>query len=125
MKIFNPSKDRPKLELLGGKAYNLAKYNIKSTPCWFCLTCEFFESWLNGERGQAIVLNKDYKKEDISEIYSMLKKGAVYAVRSSAIDEDGSENSFAGINESFLNVQYNEVLQKSRNVTCQLLAKEQ
>lgn len=112
MKIFNPSKDRPKLELLGGKAYNLAKYNIKSTPCWFCLTCEFFESWLNGERGQAIVLNKDYKKEDISEIYSMLKKGAVYAVRSSAIDEDGSENSFAGINESFLNVQYNEVLQK-------------
>src|SRR5690606_20631273 len=83
-------------ELLGGKAkglYDLVKLGVRVPP--FCVfTHEEIHSSLNQKE----------KGLDISQVIDYLGQGKRFAVRSSAIGEDGSEKSFAGQFTSKLNV---------------------
>jgi len=77
------------LKDLGGKAFHLCKlknfgFNV---PSGFILTPDWFDK-----------SNKD-------DIDSYIDKNKLYAVRSSAIDEDGPNFSFAGLQDTYLNVE--------------------
>ena len=113
------------LAKVGGKAFSLIElsqlnFNI---PNFMILTTEYFDDFIN--RNQINLksllgrLNHDNIKEiseiicdDISkaklcdeikkQITQFISKDKKYSVRSSAADEDGSQDSFAGILESFL-----------------------
>ncbi len=114
---------------IGGKAYNLlhmsniAQINI---PHWICLDTGFFYSFLGeykaeyerllskgdvecGEEICAIIRKIPFEPALRSELFGALdsdfQSGVKLAVRSSATDEDSSERSFAGMMESFLNVE--------------------
>lgn len=86
--------DKAKLEEVGGKAYNL--YHLKThgfnVPKWVCLAAGFDD----GVRDE---LTEVLAREFVSE--------TKFAVRSSAVDEDGEKYSFAGMMESYLNVENN------------------
>ncbi|MDE6655369.1 MAG: hypothetical protein K2J85_00075 [Anaeroplasmataceae bacterium] len=88
------------LNSIGGKAYNLGYAKVKNTPAYFIVPKEFFKD-----------LEKDEKtKEQLKKkINSFCKKNELYAVRSSAIDEDSSKYSFAGIHDTKLNVKKEDI----------------
>ncbi len=80
------------IEDIGGKAYALLSLNVRNTPPLVVVPSSYFE-----------------KEEELSErlkqeLKSILDEKKLYAVRSSAIDEDSGKASFAGIHRSFLNV---------------------
>ena len=86
---------------LGGKAYNLLRIKNVRHAKFFVLGASFFNS-----------LEADYgKKLDAvnAKLASFLRQNKKYAVRSSAIGEDSSQHSFAGIMDSFLNVECGDV----------------
>ncbi|MDE7384666.1 MAG: hypothetical protein K2M84_02790, partial [Anaeroplasmataceae bacterium] len=89
------------LKSIGGKAYHLGYAKVKNTPAYFTIPTEFFKDLADDEK----VLEKLKKKINI-----FCKNGELYAVRSSAIDEDSSKFSFAGIHDTKLNVQKENVL---------------
>lgn len=90
------------IEQLGGKAFALAKLNEEFLiPKWFVITPQARE---NGK------LN-DHVKNSLKKELKNIGIGP-YAVRSSAIDEDGKKNSFAGQFTSFLNIEANDVEDK-------------
>ncbi|MDE6241020.1 MAG: hypothetical protein K2M08_01215 [Anaeroplasmataceae bacterium] len=91
------------IKSIGGKAYNLNYAKVKNTPAYFVIPTEYFKS-----------LEKDKQVEEQlkKKINSFCKKGELYAVRSSAIDEDSSKFSFAGIHDTKLNVKKEDVLSK-------------
>lgn len=86
------------LEQIGGKAFNLYNLKIKNTPAFYPIKAEF--------------LNPPDKEKLELIVKNFCKKNKLYAVRSSAIDEDSLENSFAGVHDTFLNVKKDEVLEK-------------
>lgn len=86
------------LEQVGGKAYNLFKLNIKNTPDYYPIKAEY--------------LNPPNMCELRHIVDKFCKPGKLYAVRSSAVDEDSAANSFAGVHDTFLNVKKGEVLEK-------------
>ena len=60
-----------------------------------------------------IILENEYFTSDKKEEFlSLLDSKKLYAVRSSALDEDGSKYSFAGLQDTYLNVSYNDILDK-------------
>lgn len=84
------------IEVLGGKAFHLSElsnwgFNV---PPGYIVPQEWFEG------------------KDNLELMSLIESGKLYAVRSSAIDEDGSDYSFAGLQETFLNVDKDHVYDK-------------
>lgn len=91
---------------VGGKAAQLSRlvgqYNV---PMGFCLTTIAFDIWQNGqEEGFPKVL-----KTELQEVYDGLaqkcgQEKPMVAVRSSAVEEDGTVVSFAGVHETVLNV---------------------
>lgn len=82
---------------IGGKAYNLFKLNMKNTPAFWVVPTTFFK-------------NKDREENALKkELNKILKSNKKYAVRSSAIDEDSENSSFAGVHDSFLNVDKKDV----------------
>lgn len=85
---------------IGGKAYNLLFLNIKNTPPLFVCPASYFNNVKKDKTLEGELLN------DIGRLLSDRKK---YAVRSSAIDEDSAEDSFAGVHESYLNVEKKDV----------------
>lgn len=98
MLLINHSLDIAKV---GGKAYHLEKTGIKNTPKFFVCPTDVFSNF-----------NEDIKnelKKDIESLFSDKKK---YAVRSSGVDEDSDNHSFAGIHDSFLNVSKENILEK-------------
>jgi phosphoenolpyruvate synthase/pyruvate phosphate dikinase len=100
--------------LLGGKASNLchlaAEYKV---PPGFCLTAAAFERSvttrpITDEDSTPVVLPPELY-EELVQAYRMLGERCgldtpSVAVRSSALDEDGAEASFAGQHETYLNV---------------------
>ena len=86
---------------IGSKALNLAKLiqNNILVPNGFVISFELFG---DGQLTPSI----------ISEIESLIKKEKLYAVRSSAMVEDCENESWAGQFESFLNIPYNEIIEK-------------
>lgn len=86
------------LEEIGGKAYNLYRLNIKNTPAYYPIRAE--------------LLNPPKMDELRKIVNRFCESGKLYAVRSSAVDEDSASNSFAGVHDTFLNVEKSQVLDK-------------
>lgn len=116
---------------IGGKAYNLKHLNkidnIK-IPKWFCLTVDSFYELLgdkkenyqnylkkynenNRKRIIELINNAEFPNELKNKIIDELKDYNRIVVRSSAIDEDSSEYSFAGMLESYLDIPKEEVFE--------------
>ena len=95
-----------KLNLIGGKGYKLIYFKNNSDlliPNFKCVSSDFFDAYKEDHNSLEIL------KKELSFFLCDYKK---YAVRSSAIDEDSNINSFAGIHESFLNVESKDVIDK-------------
>ncbi|MFP4156223.1 MAG: PEP/pyruvate-binding domain-containing protein [Opitutales bacterium] len=116
--ILRLPKDTPAtLPSLGGKAYALAQLTEAGFPVpeYFVITPSFF-------RGESItpqsVLNYQFSEAEHAQIQSALKntRGDLFAVRSSAIDEDGRQASFAGQLDSFLDVPPADVPERIKEV---------
>jgi rifampicin phosphotransferase len=98
----------------GGKATALARLAAAEMPVppWFVVTPVAFFGSLGGQKPlQAIATIQPSAgvTEAIREALSFAPADALFAVRSSAVDEDGADHSFAGQLESFLNVPAAEV----------------
>lgn len=103
-------------ERIGGKAAALAALHRSGVriPDWFVLTPDAFEACLDRRENQAAaaappfdrttnIALKDEPLREVSEALARLcPNGGPVAVRSSAIEEDGCQHSFAGQFESFL-----------------------
>ena len=88
------SDSKPDTLKMGGKAGSLAKLNSEfNIPHWFVVTPDAFDS--NGLIEAA--------RSEIENNLPLLGDGLL-AVRSSAVDEDGADSSFAGQLESYLNI---------------------
>lgn len=92
---------------IGGKAYNLIALDIKNTPPLFVCPASYFEE---------VKLNPELKKQLQSEIDRLFSDKKLYAVRSSAVDEDSAQDSFAGVHESYLNIKKCEILENVEKV---------
>lgn len=107
-----------KISLVGGKAIGLWKFSELNSPKWFVLTTDFFEE-IYGKYQDTIntlVVKEDFESleklimlEPINEklqnlILKTTKSEVKYAVRSSAIDEDGKNASFAGAMSTYLEI---------------------
>lgn len=84
---------------IGGKAINLAKMIQADLPVpnGFVVTLKSFK---NGKLGDG----------HVEHIQKLIKNNKLYAVRSSALSEDGLETSWAGQFESYLNVLPSEII---------------
>ena len=83
--------------LIGGKALSLSRMMTElkvNVPCGYAISCEAFS-------GGAI---RDEAKAEIDSLVASLDEELTYAVRSSAINEDGAKASFAGQYETVTDV---------------------
>ena len=80
---------------IGGKAYNLFALKVKNTPPLYVCPASYFEK---------LKADPSLKDKLTAEIDRLLSDKKLYAVRSSAVDEDSAADSFAGVHDSFLNV---------------------
>ena len=116
---------------IGGKGYNLFKlqYNGISVPYWEAITTEAFDIFLDYNNIDLKSLNKKTRTPDvlsrilitkimegefpseISDYFNPSKFNHLNAVRSSASSEDLKSAAFAGQHDSFLCVQYNDILE--------------
>ena len=87
---------------IGGKAFALLSLQLENIPWLRVVPASFFDDASNSP-GLMDCL--------IDELNQVLQDGKLYAVRSSAVDEDSTDASFAGIHESFLNVGKKQVFQ--------------
>ncbi|MCI0835430.1 MAG: PEP/pyruvate-binding domain-containing protein, partial [Chloroflexi bacterium] len=92
--------------LFGGKAASLAKLGSAARiPPGFSISVDSYSSWVDDGSDQ---MPPDVSAE-IKEAYKVLERTSAVidvpvAVRSSAVDEDGIGESFAGLHDTFLNV---------------------
>ncbi|MBP6280594.1 MAG: phosphoenolpyruvate synthase [Leptotrichiaceae bacterium] len=99
-KINEENEHKIRLQI-GGKALNLIKLsnNNFNVPSFFAIPIELLKENSNGNQSE------NYKKLLQIEITRLKDKGYKYfSVRSSAVSEDGSKQSFAGQYDSFLYV---------------------
>lgn len=103
--------------LLGGKAKALFQLQQKGflVPKGFVLSnaaWEISRTPKNAKDEAEIQLHPLVKEELLAALTELCPNGELVAVRSSAIDEDGTQYSFAGQLDSFLNVPMQEVADK-------------
>lgn len=106
------SKEKPVLSQLGGKGYALAKLTQAGfqVPEWFVISPEF--SGVDALSPQTLETYQfsDTQQTNIRNALASLNSTTTrYAVRSSALDEDGQLASFAGQLDSYLNVSPEDV----------------
>jgi rifampicin phosphotransferase len=119
------------LRELGGKAFALARLAAVdiSVPEWFALAPAAFAQSLSREQLELLASGRldaaalaalrpapDVAAEIDSALCAIAKPGLRFAVRSSAVDEDGAESSFAGQLESYLFVDRPFVLDRIADV---------
>ena len=104
------------LSLVGGKALNLGKLTQAgfNVPPGFCVTTEAFSSSVKGlsEQNPENIIDLTLHPNIIEAIHrarETLNRGKV-AVRSSATAEDGQDASFAGQQDTFLNIKDDELV---------------
>ena len=99
--LIRHSDDFPPSAPMGGKAGALARLATAGLPIpeWFVVTPEAFAS--SGADGK-FRLRADLAAEIAAAARELSPGAALFAVRSSALYEDGSEHSFAGQLDSFL-----------------------
>jgi rifampicin phosphotransferase len=92
--------------LYGGKTGTLARLcsNFSNIPEWFALPVDCYFKYKEG-RSKEI-------SEEIQMNLNLFEEDCTFAVRSSAIGEDGKEHSFAGQFSTYLNVPKKEVFEK-------------
>ena len=107
-----------KISLVGGKALGLWKFSELNSPKWFVITTDFFEEVYGKHQDtiNTLVVKEDFESlerlimlEPIKEKFQNIvlkntKDNIRYAVRSSAIDEDSKNASFAGAMSTYLNI---------------------
>lgn len=107
-----------KISLVGGKALGLWKFSELNSPKWFVITTDFFEEVYGKYQDtiNTLVVKEDFESlerlimlEPIKEKFQNIvlkntKDNIRYAVRSSAIDEDSKNASFAGAMSTYLNI---------------------
>lgn len=100
--------DAQQLELVGGKAASLAKLaEAQRIPPGFILSTKAYDEWSHQSLDDGIPAPE--LGAAVREMYTELESrtgvnNVPVAVRSSAIDEDGSGDSFAGLHDTYLNV---------------------
>lgn len=96
---------------LGGKAAALAALTEAAlpVPAWFVVTPEACPNWGGESRPAALAPSPDLTRQISAALAQLAPPGTLFAVRSSAVDEDGGAHSFAGQLESYLNVPAAEV----------------
>lgn len=84
----------------GGKAYGLNKLNKLNVkvPSAYAI---------NQDAINMIIENDNETIEELNKVLDKFDKNTLFAIRSSASNEDGNDKSFAGMYESVLNVQNN------------------
>ena len=131
------------IELVGGKGVNIAKMiaNGFSVPAAFCITVDAYEMLLdycelrpkiqevldsidyseessieNGsEKIRSLILEAEIPEFAVKKMYEKLAllEGDYFAVRSSAVAEDLADASFAGQQDTYLNVGRDDVINKT------------
>lgn len=101
----------------GGKAGNLARLcALHPVPPGFCLTAAAYERWADAVRADG-PFPEDLGQRVGAAYASLAERSGTpspaVAVRSSAVDEDGAEASFAGIYITCLNVRGREGVQRA------------
>lgn len=107
-------------DLMGGKASAFAKLSVADVniPPWFVVSPFAFEESLSKRQQEMLKENNQDKflrslkhmsisekvKKELNNMLEKMGNVSYFAVRSSAVDEDGQENSFAGQFESYLYV---------------------
>jgi len=124
---------RGSIQELGGKAFALSRLDAAELPIpeWFAVTPSAFTRSLTADSlaalnsqsvdtvRQALAIlepSADVVAEIRAAIAAMEQGGVYFAVRSSAVDEDGSENSFAGQLASYLFVNADSVARRVADV---------
>lgn len=87
---------------IGGKAYQLLSLKMPNTPSLWVVPASFFVR---------LKADPTLAEELKTELDGLLCEDKLYAVRSSAIDEDSAEASFAGVHSSFLDVKKDDVFE--------------
>lgn len=103
---FFKDPDASDATLYGGKAASLGRLaSANRIPSGFCLSVDSYQQWATAGSAE---MPADLDSE-IRQAYAELEKSCgvtdvPVAVRSSAVDEDGTGESFAGLHDTFLNV---------------------
>ena len=114
---------------LGGKGYGLAQLQLEDLPVpdWFAVSPQGFEDSLNDRQRSAlrtgnareirsalenVLIGQNVLAEIGPALHELSDNGEQFAVRSSAIDEDSLDSSFAGQLESYLSVPASAVPEK-------------
>ena len=104
---------------VGGKGAGLGRLADGYTvPPGFNLTVDAFDHWGEALRGAGAGDPPDDMVDAISNAYARLGTlcggdNPAVAVRSSAVDEDGTDNSFAGQHDTFLNIRGGEAVARA------------
>ena len=118
---------------IGGKAFALARLTAAELPVppWFAIPPSAFTASLSPEQQEALTSGRI---ESVQSVFATLRpapavageiavalqsiaaSGARFAVRSSAVEEDSAENSFAGQLESYLFVDPDDVCDRIADV---------
>ncbi|TVR52778.1 MAG: phosphoenolpyruvate synthase [Puniceicoccaceae bacterium] len=117
MHTILPTGALPDQATLGGKGYALYRLSNDSfqIPAWFVVGPDFFHDSAPAEETLETALREHaFSDHDLNRLREALSglSGNRFAVRSSAVDEDGTGASFAGQLDSFLNVPPGEVPEK-------------
>jgi rifampicin phosphotransferase len=119
------------LRELGGKAFALARLSAVdiNVPEWFAVAPTAFAQSLSREQQELLASGRldaatlaslqpapEIAQEIDAALCAIAKPGLRFAVRSSAVDEDGAESSFAGQLESYLFVDRPVVLDRIADV---------
>ena len=100
-------KESKNYDLMGGKATALSKLGqaIDNIPDWFVVSYKGFDI----DKKEIL----DEAKKEIEERLKDFNEDECFAVRSSAGNEDSTDNSFAGQFETFLYVKKSDVLREN------------
>lgn len=108
------------IDSIGGKAFHLSKLQEMglNVPKWLVFPSDCFLNVIENDWENAIKKIDTFQFESniIEEIKSYFPDTLYFAVRSSAIDEDGSDASFAGQFESCLYVTLEQITEKIKTV---------
>ena len=126
--VFFHEIDKTMLPLVGGKGANLGEMTRAGFPVpkGFCLTTEVYEAFaaglqlegLTGEKARSILEKRGLPARCEAQIQHALKQfpnGTLFSVRSSATAEDLPYASFAGQQDTFLNVAAKDVAKAVKN----------